>query len=709
MEGGLGHVLQCEEQLKNTLHNNDKDKLRRKLAVLQKEYLRTVQRLKRAEHVESRRTHVRSRITLHNHHDESEADVKPIRSSVAEEEGSEGCKGPQPGLEQIPQLSYGVTTSLQKNPLRSQAVHFSLMPDGAYSPTSDSSQDSCQNPRSSLAHRLRSRRSRIRWAERSAHADQSTANSQEEPKKRDKLRYTENQKKAAQKNWTGFLLPPSSPTFSPPPHIIPLLKNMLSSDILDFHLPDDQFGSLKLLKLHQIISGVEQLISNNSLLLSPSLDSTTSQLTLPKVGVLPRALPLPLVYSVPRPNVLTPPGAPESHCQATVYSSPSSDTLSSCLPPAETGLAERILPERLMPRRGEGAGDSTCSLKGWACARLVDMCCVPSSSGSLSLAAAGQWIVSLWSQRGPQNEWNLTHTWSFVAPVLRVFPIPDTPDCICLTLGQLEIQQVRLLSCSSLGQSLLCTRPVHLVIAASMSRVVCCSNADSSARLWILRLSNTSSPAVAHALVTPGVLLSSLATVEGLSDALIGMDHSGCLYIWNMVTGHLLRKLTLGEGLSHSTCLRGYSCNGALFVLLQHHKEKCIEEQNEGVKTPFSLVVANPQNDKCVLATNLSLPEDCSRLSCAEALGSRVLGLSSGGSVCVWDLAESQKPRPVCGSVEGLDCHLARWGTPGILLTALDSGDVTLHCYSEGSSRVMHTLSPMQTEGKPTAMHIQTP
>ncbi|XP_055077567.1 uncharacterized protein palb2 [Periophthalmus magnuspinnatus] len=456
----------------------------------------------------------------------------------------------------------------------------------------------------------------------------------------------------------------------------------------------------------------------SQLLLSPSLCSSSCSFTLPPVGFTPRLEKPEMGAVCPlSPPLLTPPPAHSLSSEAlsppTLSPCPSLRPLPPSLPPTPPthpshGQWEVLEQQELRPaqnqlearaqRQGEEATDNTYTLKAGSRGSLVDMCCVPSSSGSVSVAAAGKWSVSVWSHV-QTSDWRLTHTWNFQEPVLHVFPIPDTTDHFCLTLGQLEIRQVRVLSCSTLTQSLLDTRTTHMAIAAPKSRVVCCCHTSACSSLQVYTLSE-SSPPQAQALVPPGALLSSVAPVEGLPDALIGMDQSGSLFIWNMGTGRLLKKFTLGHRLSHSACLRGYSSNGLLFVLLQHHFPGFLKELNgdqeaevEEEEFVFSLMAANPKNGKSVLATGLCLPKQWSgRLIATDVLGSHVLGLSQKGSVCVWDLEDPRDPQPVCATPERQGWQLARWGSPGILMTAVHTGEVTLHHYSQGTTTVITTL-----------------
>ncbi|XP_026027419.1 partner and localizer of BRCA2 isoform X3 [Astatotilapia calliptera] len=342
-------------------------------------------------------------------------------------------------------------------------------------------------------------------------------------------------------------------------------------------------------------------------------------------------------------------------------------------------------------RHTEGPAESDNSRRNQAAAGgiLVDACCFPGSSDTLCVAAAGKWAVCLWSQASA-SEWKLIHTWTFSEPVISVFHVPDAAGLICVTLGQLEIREVRVLSCSSLMQILLCEGILQAVIGVSRSRVVTTSHSATGSTLQVFTLSDYSSPS-SQTLVSPGVCVGALAPVDGLPDALIGTDEGGHLFVWNLKTGQLLCRVLFGEGFSHTACLRGYSSCGVLFVLLQHQFLSSLEdEEKEGkIKDPktafFSLVAINPLSGKSIPATQLYPPETwAGRLCEADVSGSGVVGLSQNGCACVWELGHPGASRMVWAP-ESEGWQLARWGGLNTLVTGHHNGDVTLYCYSQNS------------------------
>ncbi|XP_051242530.1 uncharacterized protein palb2 isoform X2 [Dicentrarchus labrax] len=474
---------------------------------------------------------------------------------------------------------------------------------------------------------------------------------------------------------------------------------------------------------------------------TPHLRSSaiTSSPTLPSLGTTPHPVSaaLPLTSSPSAPDLILPP----PHSPSTQALSP--PALSPCpslalLPPSQPSTpqagqiqASHELPQRVEPAtcptvssiRSQGSGVQvglrteetveehvmrcTHTLKAPAGGCLVDACCLPGSTGGLWVAAAGKWAVCLWSQTSA-SDWKLIHTWAFNEPVISVFPVPDAAGLMCVTLGQLEIREVRMLSCASLLQVLLCEGVVQAVVAVSKSRVVTSSHSASGSTLQVFALSDSGSTLSSQPLMSPGVCVGALAPVDGLPDALIGTDEGGRLFIWNLKTGQLLRKIVLRDDLSHTACLRGYSYCGVLFVLLQHQLLSSLEEEEreatakdqmfveeeeeeERKKTALlSLVAVNPLSGKSVKATQLYPPKAWSgRLCEADVNSSSVVGLSQSGCVCVWELGRQGASRMVWAP-ESEGWQLARWGGGGTLVTGHHNGDVTLHCYSTSQTPLHH-------------------
>ncbi|KAK1885883.1 Partner and localizer of BRCA2 [Dissostichus eleginoides] len=516
-----------------------------------------------------------------------------------------------------------------------------------------------------------------------------------------RARSMENQNKCVQPHSSQLLLSPaltSAPFITQPPPSSALLSSptLPSLGLTPRLLPPPSSALLS--------SPTLPSLGLTPRLLPPPSSALLSSPTLPSLGLTPRLLPSspsapPLTMPPPHsPSIqaLSPPAIspcpsqihqiqassePCTDSQAQRVEAPPCRTVSGILPQGSGGRAETA--EEHMMR-------CTHTLKAPAGGCLVDACLLRGSSGGLCVAAAGKWAVCLWSQTAA-SDWSLTHTWAFNEPVIDVFPVPDAAGLICVTLGQLEIREVRMLSCCSLSQLLLCDGVVQAVVCVSRSRVVTSSHSASGSSLQVFTLPDSGSTPGPQPLVSPGVCVGALAAVAGLPDALIGSDESGRLFVWNLKMGQLLQRIILGEDLSHMACLTGYSYSGVLFVLLQHQLlsslEEEVKEKEEESKNMalFSLVAINPLSGKSTLATRLYPPNAWSgRLCEADVSGSSVVGLSQSGCVCVWQLGPRaasrmvQAPRMV-PAPESEGWQLARWGGEGTLLTGHHNGDVTLH------------------------------
>ncbi|KAM4595458.1 uncharacterized protein palb2 [Fundulus diaphanus] len=464
------------------------------------------------------------------------------------------------------------------------------------------------------------------------------------------------------------------------------------------------------------------LDSVGSLFTAPYLPSSApaSSPVLPSLGVTPNAARL--TSSPSAPSLLMPPPQSPSTQDLDLCPGPSTASLPPSLPPSICSQIQDFPEHPALSsqddRVGPAAGPApstiqvqssaveegvtaekrlmrcTHTLEAPAGGSLVDACCVPGPPGGLCVAAAGKWAVCLWSWT-PESAWSLKHTWTFSEPVINVFPVPDSDGLMFVSLGQLEIRELRMLSCCSLSQTLICEGLIQAAVGLYNSRVATSSVSATGSALQVFTLSHGSSSLSSQPRVPPGVCVSSLAPVDGLSDALIGTDEGARLFIWNLKTGHLLSRVLLEPGLSNTACLRGYSERGVLFVLLQHQflssldqEEKEAKEKNqmpseEEMKPALlSLVAINPMNGKSVLAARLCPPKGWTgRLCEVDVSRSRVAGLSQNGCVCVWELEEGGAS-PSTEAPQDEDWQLARWGEGDTLVIGHQNGDVSLHCYS---------------------------
>uniref|UniRef100_A0A8K9XB14 Partner and localiser of BRCA2 WD40 domain-containing protein n=1 Tax=Oncorhynchus mykiss TaxID=8022 RepID=A0A8K9XB14_ONCMY len=403
----------------------------------------------------------------------------------------------------------------------------------------------------------------------------------------------------------------------------------------------------------------------------PSLVDSLPQLLLPPTPLLlPQSLP-------PTPN--TPPPSPP--IQLLRQPAPSLHSTRQATEERGEGEEERALRKKEEKRRDgmteEGVLKLSHTLKAPAGGSLVDVCCVSWLSVGVCVAVAEEWEVCVWGQNNPPH-WRRLHTWTFIESVMSVFPVSDAPGLLCVTLGQLEIREARVLCCSSLSQAVLCEGEIHMVVGMSNRRLVSSSYSVATTPLQVYTLTQDGRLQACLSLVCPTERVQTVAAVEGQTDALIGSTHGGHVVLWNVTTGQLLRSINLGDGFTDTTCLRGYSLCGVLFVLLQHPSLCAVEEEEGGAL--FSLVATNPLTGTVALATRLGLPKACTgRLVEVDVHGSSVIGVFRSGSVCVWQLGGRQGQQGVW--FPELGCQLARWGAQGTVLTAHLNGDVCLHRY----------------------------
>ncbi|KAL1004984.1 hypothetical protein UPYG_G00053000 [Umbra pygmaea] len=153
-----------EDNLGSVLHSEDTEKLRRKLALLQREYSRTVKRLQRAERSDAVRKHVRSRISEQNLQDQT--DRGPTGGSSIPALPSLSLDSPARTALPSPLEPTGVVTSCLVGPertRRNRSISFLPPIDDPCPLTPDPNPVLAGGPRRSPALRLRSRSSRLRW------------------------------------------------------------------------------------------------------------------------------------------------------------------------------------------------------------------------------------------------------------------------------------------------------------------------------------------------------------------------------------------------------------------------------------------------------------------------------------------------------------------------------------------------------------------
>ncbi|KAA0722568.1 Partner and localizer of BRCA2 [Triplophysa tibetana] len=265
--------------------------------------------------------------------------------------------------------------------------------------------------------------------------------------------------------------------------------------------------------------------------------------------------------------------------------------------------------------------------------------------------------------------------------VMSLQAIPDSSGLLCVTLGDLEIREARVLCCQSMDgpftQNVVCKDALQAVEGVSDCRLVCCSTPGEQQKVTVITLSKEGRIEKTLSLVPGKQNIRTLATVEGEKDALIGWTECKTLLIWSMKSGHLLQTIYLEKTLPMTNCMRGYSYRGVLCLLLQNTGNVCEEKSNT---TLFALIATNPLTGKHITLTCISSPaQHIQQLIDGDVFGSGLVGVFQSGHIAVWDLRG--RVAKVVGVLDEL-CRLARWLGPDTLLTGYLNGDVSVFQYN---------------------------
>ncbi|XP_056619448.1 partner and localizer of BRCA2 [Triplophysa dalaica] len=312
---------------------------------------------------------------------------------------------------------------------------------------------------------------------------------------------------------------------------------------------------------------------------------------------------------------------------------------------------------------------------------VLDLCFVRWTAEDLCICVAGEWSVCLWTQKKGVQLWSLIHTWTFAQSVMSLQAIPDSSGLLCVTLGDLEITEARVLCCPSMDgpftQNVVCQDALQALEGVSDCRLVCCSTPGEQQKVTVITLSKEGRVVKTLSLVPAKQNIRTLATIEGEKDALIGWTECKTLLIWSMKSGHLLQTIYLEKTLPMTNCMRGYSYRGVLCLLLQNTGNVCEEKSNT---TLFALIATNPLTGKHITLTSISSPaQHIQQLIDGDVFGSGLVGVFQSGHIAVWDLRG--RVAKVIGVLDEL-CRLARWAGPDTLLTGYLNGDVSVFQYN---------------------------
>ncbi|KAM3916329.1 partner and localizer of BRCA2 isoform 2-T2 [Leptodactylus fuscus] len=320
----------------------------------------------------------------------------------------------------------------------------------------------------------------------------------------------------------------------------------------------------------------------------------------------------------------------------------------------------------------------------------VDLCSVWwefSGSIDLCIISASEYSVCLWR---PQEvcRWKCVHRWNFTEmPVIQILPLCQEKNMVCVTLGNLEIMEIWVLSSHpelpTWEKQLVKCGQTKTAQGLSRHRVVSSSGGGDSQVVEVWQLSANGSVAGSHTLMAPKDSVVAFSEVDGEGDALVGCTVDNNLVLWNSVTGHLLSTLYIGDLCSDLTCISATSDSGLLFLVVGSLFSKSCEMSGNCI---FKLIATNPQGGASTFIMAYVLPEGLrSRYLEGDVKKQRAAAVLSCGSIALWDLSRSP-----CSTVLPADPDtpwcLVRWGhRPSCLLAGRKDGKICVLEYTDRS------------------------
>ncbi|RMC17493.1 hypothetical protein DUI87_05154 [Hirundo rustica rustica] len=344
--------------------------------------------------------------------------------------------------------------------------------------------------------------------------------------------------------------------------------------IRDFHLPNEEFGVLKLEKLKSSpVNDLEDFVSGDGVapegapdaLMKPKEKSLRSNLILPSKSGLPE---LPCMESPTSKKKLSTHEllfTPMGTVLAEAPTHPESQISSSVFPAvgATPGVLPSVHSEVIPDTPSVPALSATPpSPRGAAALVLGDVAprdpAVPLHPGSCAAEAArnqeeqGATFPSA-AERGPENKSDETvslekHQPSEnkeqescraspeQIPVIQIVPLPDTCNLVCVALGELEIGEIRLLLYSSetdsFKHSLVKTGNIKAVVGLKDQRLVSSSRTMQEQQLEMVSLSETGGSKDRQTLMPPEETVTAFAEVEGMREALVGTTAGNSVVVW---------------------------------------------------------------------------------------------------------------------------------------------------------------------------------
>ncbi|XP_044308482.1 partner and localizer of BRCA2 isoform X3 [Varanus komodoensis] len=302
----------------------------------------------------------------------------------------------------------------------------------------------------------------------------------------------------------------------------------------------------------------------------------------------------------------------------------------------------------------------------------------------LRVVTACETSVSLWRLLHA-GRWEAACTWHFAqVPVTQIVPLPDVHNRVCVALGGLEVAEIRFLfhfaQDDSVGQWLVQAGNIKAVLGLKNRRLVSSCGWLQDQTVAVMSFSETGRSNERWALMSPEETILSFAEVEGMEEALVGMTTLNHVVIWNLRTGQLLRKMSIGYSGPACVCHKAYSSLGLLFVILSHPRAK----ENETCGNPaFQIIALNPKTAKNTGVLFLSLPPGIrGRYLEGGVRNTLAAAVLTSGTIAVWDLFLGQCTALLPPNPEG-SWSLAKWSIADTcLLAGRKDGSVYIYSYT---------------------------
>ncbi|XP_059835717.1 partner and localizer of BRCA2 isoform X2 [Hypanus sabinus] len=276
---------------------------------------------------------------------------------------------------------------------------------------------------------------------------------------------------------------------------------------------------------------------------------------------------------------------------------------------------------------------------------IIDLCTVcwtVKETRTSCIACACETAVLLWA---PQqlNQWINIGAWTFdEVPIIELIPVPDAVNILCVAFGSLEIREVKVLHSTVKGcleHSLLQAGDINAVLGLPGRRLVCSYGTLQSQSIEVNTLSEEGRSERPMQLVPPNEMVLAFSKVEGQSEALIGSTIMSNIIIWNLKTGHLLKRIHLSESYPGTVCQKAYSQSGVLFIILSHRYIGTCEELVGGQVCVLRTVAVNPMNGKSRPVMSYTIPVECSgRYVDGGVKGQSIAAIVTPGTLVLWDI-----------------------------------------------------------------------